>query len=380
MSSSGGRRRERLAALALGVLLSLLVAEGFLRIYQPVGFRLQRGRLVLAKNQLITIDNQSWDRLDRHIIHTKNSLGFRGPEPAAFFDRNLTVLAVGGSTTECYYLSDHRAWPHQLGGLLQDHFPNIWVNNAGLDGHSTFGHLLLMESHVLPLAPKVVIFLVGINDVGLAGPREKDHRELTGAADAWSGPLGRLERHSALASFVANLGRVQRARQRGLVHPEQFDVRKLERVSMTAAQRRQLLEEHDVFRAGFEGRLRALVEMCREHGILPVLVTQPALFGDAVDPVSGVDLGEIAYRDWNGRAAWELLESYNDVTRRVASAAAVPLVDLARELAKDSRLFYDYLHFTNEGAQRVAEILERSLCVVLSSRVRPAARPCDAAP
>ena len=42
----------------------------------------------------------------------------------------------------------------------------MWVNNAGLDGATTYRHLILMEDYVAQLRPKVVLFLIGINDVG----------------------------------------------------------------------------------------------------------------------------------------------------------------------------------------------------------------------
>ena len=54
---------------------------------------------------------------------------------------------------------------------------------------------------------------------------------------------------------------------------------------------------------------------------------------------------------------WGRLVLYNDVTRRVAGEHHVTLVDLARELPKDSRLFYDFMHYTNDGAARVGDII-----------------------
>jgi len=71
----------------------------------------------------------------------------------------------------------------------------------------------------------------------------------------------------------------------------------------------------------------------------------------------------------NGTLEWRLLELYNDVTRRVAVAQGLLLIDLARELPKDSRLFYDFLHFTNEGAAKVAEIVAQHLVPRLRERV-----------
>jgi hypothetical protein len=50
-------------------------------------------------------------------------------------------------------------------------------------------------------------------------------------------------------------------------------------------------------------------------------------------------------------------ELYNDVTRQTARARGIVLVDAARELPKDSRLFYDFMHFTNEGAAKLGDLV-----------------------
>ena len=86
-------------------------------------------------------------------------------------------------------------------------------------------------------------------------------------------------------------------------------------------------------------------------------MTQPALFGDDADPTTGVQLARVKVNGrGNGHLEWRLLEMVNDETRRVAAEQGILLIDLARELPKDSKYFYDYLHFTNAGAARVGEI------------------------
>jgi len=92
------------------------------------------------------------------VIHSTNSLGFRGPEPPADgIDHHLSIIAVGGSTTECYYLPDGSTWPERLQTMLAPSFPDVWINNGGLDGHSTYGHLILMRDYVGKLKPRVVL-------------------------------------------------------------------------------------------------------------------------------------------------------------------------------------------------------------------------------
>jgi hypothetical protein len=132
-----------------------------------------------------------------------------------------------------------------------------------------------------------------------------------------------------------------------------------------------LAEHRAEYLPGYRARVRELLRLCREAGILPVLVTQPALYGPAVDDETGVDLRfvEVDPEDGtNGNLAWRLLELYNDVLREEGPPAGALVVDLARALPKSSRLYYDFRHFTNEGAARAGEIVAGALCPVLAQR------------
>ncbi len=109
---------------------------------------------------------------------------------------------------------------------------------------------------------------------------------------------------------------------------------------------------------GYQRRLTEIVELSRRNGIEPVLLTQPALYGDLTDPTTGVSLATAAIGAVsNGRVEWMSLELYNDVARRLSAKAGVRLIDLAREMPKDSRYFTDWVHYTNDGARLVGDIV-----------------------
>ena len=156
----------RSLALLFGLILAFAMGEVMLRILEPVPFRVRGTKIQSRKNVELTIENEHSPKLDRTIIHSRNSIGLRGQEPPLTFDRHLTIVAVGGSTTECYYLSDGKTWPHLLSQHLSQHFSSVWLNNnAGMDGHSTFGHTVLAKNYLSAVRPKVALFLVGVNDV-----------------------------------------------------------------------------------------------------------------------------------------------------------------------------------------------------------------------
>ena len=71
----------------------------------------------------------------------------------------LSLITIGGSTTECFYLSDGKTWTELLGLRLARDFPKVWINNAGLDGATTYRHLILLEDYVVQLKPNLGVFL-----------------------------------------------------------------------------------------------------------------------------------------------------------------------------------------------------------------------------
>ncbi len=246
--------------------------------------------------------------------------------------------------------------------------PTTWVNNAGLDGQSTFGHLVLLRSVVGTLRPTLAVFLIGANDVGLEAANTYDSA-LTPARSGLHAVGAFVVAHSELAMFAQNLYRAGRARQRGFGH-SQVDLRTAPRLALDPPVIDATIRRYRATLDGYAARVTAIVMLSRDSGITPVLVTQPALFGDVVDPATGVDLSTVQVNGrGNGSLEWRVLELYNDVTRRVAGEAGVALIDLARELPKDSRLFYDFLHFTNEGAAQVGTIVSDHLERVVQDRL-----------
>jgi len=176
--------RRRLAVFAASCFLSLLLAEGVLRVHNPFPRRVRGDQIVLGRNIRFTYSGPGSEKLDSEIVYSLNSLGLRGPEPPADLGSYTSIIAVGGSTTECRYLSDDKTWPERLARSLGKSSAKVWVNNAGLDGHSTFGHAILLQDYVLPLKPNLVLFLVGWNDVGLRAAREYSLRQSQCASPA----------------------------------------------------------------------------------------------------------------------------------------------------------------------------------------------------
>lgn len=333
------------AALGLGIFIALAILEVGLRVFSPFETRLRGNEIVLPTSRQYIYDGSGLRGVDRTITHTKNSLGFRGPELREEVEYRLKVIAVGGSTTECVYLSDGKDWPSLLYLQLKEDFSSVWINNAGLDGHSTIGHTVLFNDVIVNLQPDIVIFLVGANDSAVKdGVKSSAHTasHIKGKIRIVSleGFVKSLAAYSDTASLSLNIFRYLRAKSFGLNH---HNVDSIPHADINNSNLSEIHQPHiESYVPAYKQRLRALVALVRKYRTESILVTQPALYGE-------------------GTIAWSVLELYNEATRQVGEEEGVLVVDLARKLPKTLDYFYDHVHFTNSGSAEVARILYHEL-------------------
>jgi lysophospholipase L1-like esterase len=348
-----------------GIVLALIILEIALRLFPPFEMRFRPDRIVLPVNKRYIFDNTGKfpTKLAKTTVHTKNSLGFRGAPPPPDLAAYLSLITIGGSTTECFYLSDGKTWTDLLGLRLARDFPKVWINNAGLDGATTYRHLILLEDYVAQLKPKFVLFLVGINDVGVGEIHDQPQGGLGGRLQSWTN-------RSEAYSLGLNIYRYFVARHRGL-HHEEIDLKAQGTLEVGADDREKTMRKYREALPYYRARLEKLIQVSRAHGIEPVFITQATLYGPGIDPATGVDLGKVKLgENLNGALMYAVVELYNQTLRQVAAKDQVLLIDLARELPRHSAYYYDYLHYTEAGAAEVAEIIYRDLRPFLAERFK----------
>jgi lysophospholipase L1-like esterase len=362
-------RRKWMRVVMYGIYIFIVVffaLEIILRIYNPFSLRLKGDKIVLPVNQKLLIDNSVNPKLDKQVVNTRNSLGFRGSEPPADWNNWVTIIAIGGSTTACHFLNDDKTWPWLTEKKLERSIDKVWVNNAGLDGHSTFGHEILLNDHVKKMHPDMILFLTGFNDQENDQPSFHDKMNTRGA---YTDLKHYLFENSEVLNLLLNVVRGWRAQKLTNVNNSMLELKGQKSLVLTDAQIEARLKSQDKYLVSYRKRLSGLIDTCLANNIVPVMMTQPHQFGVGVDSLTGVDL-ETFYIDegQNGKSEWLRLELYNDVVRELCKEKNVPLIDLARLVPKNSLYFYDYGHFTNEGAAVVAEVVSDSLVKIIGPK------------
>ncbi len=355
-----------------------VLLEVVLRIYNPLQPRLKNDKIILPINKRYEMTVDGLPLANKNVVHTKNSLGFRGPEPPGDWARHLTVLAVGGSTTECYFLSDATDWPARLARRLRPTLPSLWVNNAGLNGHSTYGHQALLDHYLLQLKPDVILFLIGINDVGKDKMDGFDNALVRNAyvnldGSWWKNLARTVAQNSELISTVRLIIRGVETQKLHYGDNLYMPVRPTDTLTLSPARIQAELDSRKPYLMPYRNRVLNLITTCRRAGIEPILITQPLLVGFARDSTTHTDLARFRLHDTeNGELTWKRLELYNGITRQVATSQRVHLIDLARQLPKKSEYYYDEMHYTEAGADAVSALLARDLEPYLKANYGPA--------
>lgn len=351
---------KRIRDLCLVGVVTVVLMEIVLRIYNPIYVPLRADEIQLPVNRVFKGHNPHNKKVDEYRVNRYNGIGLRGPEYPAQPENYIKIFTVGGSTTACVTLTDGRTWPDVLArNLTGAGGKQIWLNNAGADGHSTFGHKIMLEHHLSKFEPDYVVYLVGINDVGRDDLNDYD----VSMTKQGLSLRNKIVAASELLATLQVLYRTWRAYDSGLNNYTDLDLTKQPRVVKSEAERAAILQMHpSKYVPGYRARLEELIAVTRAAGAEPVLVTQPGLMGRGIDPTTGVEISDLDYFEGMPAALeWDILELYNDVTRQVAAQHNVTLIDAAREMPKDSNLYFDWIHYSNAGAERMAEIIRAGL-------------------
>lgn len=348
-----------LLAVAFGIVVSLVIVEIVLRVFHPIPFRVQHGKFILPANQKIVRKNKDAPKLEPVIYYSRNSMGLRGEEMPPSPRDWIKIIAIGGSTTECAYNSDSLTWSEVMKRQLrQKTGAKIWVNNAGLDGTTTYGHKILLEDHIIKLHPDYVLFLVGINDTEGANDHAFDlYHSDTVNTRSFKEMVRSLLMQTEIGGLIENIYRYRIARSRGLVH-WQVDYAKQGNLYLSFDTiTKRVIAQHP-FLDAYKQRILGLDSVCRANNIKAIFLTQPSLFGSFTDPTTGLDFTRMVTTDGrNSTLEKNILELYNDVLRSLDKEGRITAIDMAKAMPKDSKFYYDFTHYTSLGTDTFGRIL-----------------------
>jgi lysophospholipase L1-like esterase len=279
--------------------------------------------------------------------------------------QSIRIITVGGSTTECVYLDDTETWPARLAAHLREP-EKVWVGNAGISGFDLKDHLQFVDHSPALEGAAALVVQPGINDLWRYLAKEVETMD-----------YGRFEQHLDAPSEPAPIAVAPyrplwtRSRVIQLYHtlrqktppPEQQEgiggrEYQIRRDKRAAAEKTNELPSLAEGLALYRSRLEGLIAACQRRGVPVLFTTQPIVWR--------ADLSaEAEARCWFGwlpdgryltlAALREAMDQYNEALKQTCATQGVPCVDLS-PLNGSEAYFYDDCHFTEAGAEAVAQL------------------------
>ncbi len=333
--------------------------------------------------ELAHLDAKALPQLTRVVRIETNRDGERGGPPPARGEEAYRALVLGGSAAECYYLDQEEVWSRVVErrlstpeALARIGKPRVHVGNIARSGLRV-EHLQVLFERSLPRYPRLdlVVLMVGASDL-ITWVERKMPRVVTEPTPA----AGRIYEHHPEGPWgwgwrTSAIGLVARELARSLLHPVTHShgvgawltaARK-----MRAEAPRVITETPDasVMLDHMEVGLRAMLRTARAVSNRVLLVRQPWL---------GKQLtAEEQKLMWNygfGRPYKEQVDTYlspaviDDLLTQVASRCGAVAremgaeeLDLLPQLERTGRTFYDFMHFTAYGSERVGELVAEAI-------------------
>jgi len=121
-------------------------------------------KLNVLYNIDIEIDPNDFYKSTQKVKYVRNAYGLRDDCSSP---KDINIVTIGGSTTDQRYINFHNTYQFLLQTNLNKSKRDICISNAGVDGHTSLGHLLSINEWfplIQDFNPKYYLFYVGIND------------------------------------------------------------------------------------------------------------------------------------------------------------------------------------------------------------------------
>lgn len=262
----------------ISTIAAIIFVEGALRLYKS----LDKMSVVDEGNILRNFDfNYNISDLyssNLKVVHYKrNKFGLRD---RCIDNSKIDILTIGGSTTDQRYVPLEATWQSVLENSLKEVNTEFGcVTNAGVDGHSTHGHLFSFK-HWLPLIPQLnpdyVILYVGINDANFL----LNKKPLPGFDDNnWPGFKGFLKRFEIVQELLPLFHILKYGYKKSTFAYSGHNPRKFVQDDYTIKHlNKATVDLASANTHAFKLRMSTIIEYVKKLDAIPICVTQPHRF------------------------------------------------------------------------------------------------------
>jgi hypothetical protein len=297
---------------------------------------------LVLKDYLLRIDN------DGFIIPSKK-----------YSDPDISLVFLGGSTTECRFVEEENRFPY-LTGLLLERKLGIKINsyNAARSGNNSLHSLDILLNKVIPLKPNIVVLMENINDLSIL-LHEKSY---------WNKNKSRSVIFDMNDEIVSNFFKIMRDRWIPNLAAEMRNLDRLVRSfrksdskandEFAATRGKPIAVDKSGMVEEFEMNVQSFISLCKARNIIPVMMTMSSRFKEkpdqiVADAVKDTGIGYGQFKD--------IFDTFNESIRKKAKENNIMVIDLAKKIPQEKDFMYDIVHHTDNGSIKSAEIISEQL-------------------
>jgi len=325
-------------------------------------------RLNLIKNYHNTCDvSHLYKSPNPIIVYSRDKYGLRGSHSNP---GSIDILTVGGSTTDQRAISDGATWQDVLQNRFKQTGVTVIVANAGVDGQSTFGHIMNFKwwfPNIPNLAPDYILFYIGLNDFYIDAGNTYDH--LLDENRSFN-----LRRHIQENSVLWHIARTLRGTYEAMV-VRQIGHRSIDFKELQWT-RRALQDDYSFMQRrldAYADRLRILADKTYDFRAKPIFVSQQSR-KYRITPHGIEGEGTVSSYEGhpiNGVDYFHMMRRLNSVTKAVADEKGAIFIDLASHTSWTDDDFYDFEHMTPQGVKKIGTILYDVLRSIIPAAKQP---------
>ncbi|MGA9754327.1 MAG: hypothetical protein WBV23_04210 [Desulfobaccales bacterium] len=313
-------------------------------------------------------EEQHYDTLVRqkYLLRIDND-GFIVPSKK-YTNPDMSIVFLGGSTTECRYVAEDHRFPY-LAGVLLEQQTGIKINsyNGGRSGNHSLHSLDILLNKVFPIKPGIVVMLHNINDlvVLLYESSYWNHNsskpvifDINKEIDANFYKIIRDRYIPNLAAAMHNFDKSLRSLWKsGKKNNDEF----------AKIRGKHLIVDKSAMIEQFEMNLQSFIYLCKARNIIPVLMTMSSRFKEKPDQIildtfNNVSIDYSQFR--------ELFDLFNKSILKKAHDNNIMVIDLAQEIPQENEFMVDIVHYTDKGARKAADIISDRLKPVVNTLIK----------
>lgn len=300
-----------------------------------------------------TIKNLVEEDLSYRIYYSRDFYGLRS---SCNYEKNIDILTIGGSTTDQRYISDENTFQEVLQKKISKNLnKKICIFNAGVDGHSTHGHIKSFDNwfNLIPdFNPKIIFLYIGINDAGIRDyPNLFDYKNYENASI-----LKKIYHESVTINGLRRLKYIVKSLLTRNVYGDHLLLHSKSIYKYTATS---ITNEFDKINIKniekFKSRLDILLDKISKYDSKVVCISQPHFLVNKIDDeIIGIDSAfEYKGKHYNGLDFEKSISSINEVMKSNCEF----YIEISSDKFNFEKDFYDPVHMLPSGSKKLASII-----------------------